>query len=83
MASMQAYVSDQVPYEKRGRLIALMELGWALSFILGMPVVALLIGRFGWRAPFPVLAGIDLVLFILILRIVPNAPPAAVRPGQT
>jgi MFS transporter, DHA1 family, inner membrane transport protein len=83
MPAMQAYVSDLVPYEKRGRVIALMELGWALSFIVGMPLVALLIDRFTWRGPFPFLAGFELLLFLLILFIIPNTAPSAAQSGQS
>lgn len=69
--AMQAYVSDQVPYEKRGRLIGLMETGWSLSFILGMPLVGWLMGRFGWLAPFPVLGGMELIFLGVILFVLP------------
>ena len=50
--SLQAYLGDRVPYKNRGRAIGISELGWSLSFIIGMPFIAFLIGRFGWLSPF-------------------------------
>jgi MFS transporter, DHA1 family, inner membrane transport protein len=61
--AMQAYLGDQVPYEQRGRAMALPELGWSLSFIVGVPLMGLLIGRFGWQAPFLVLTCLGVASF--------------------
>jgi predicted MFS family arabinose efflux permease len=54
--SMQAYVGDRVAYQRRGRVLAITELSWSLSFIIGVPLMGFLIARYGWSAPFPVLA---------------------------
>jgi predicted MFS family arabinose efflux permease len=51
-----AHLSDLVPYEKRGRVIALTELSWSVAFFAGVPAAGFLIGRFGWRSPFLALA---------------------------
>ena len=75
MSAMQAYISDEITYERRGRALALTELAWSVSYFVGMPVVAFLLSRFGWIGPFPVLAGLGLVSFILILRLIPRTPP--------
>lgn len=47
-----AHLSDLVPYEKRGRVIALTELSWSVAFFAGVPAAGFLVGRFGWRSPF-------------------------------
>ncbi|MBN1991568.1 MAG: MFS transporter [Anaerolineae bacterium] len=52
----QAYISDQVAYQKRGRALAAIEFSWALVAILILPVVGWLMARFGWRTPFLALA---------------------------
>ena len=68
--SMQAYLGDKIPYQKRGRILAITELGWSLSFIIGIPVVSILITRGGWQSPFlgllvmGVIVGAALVWFI-------------------
>ena len=53
---MQAYIGDRVPYEQRGRTMAITEFGWSLAFILGVPLMGFLIARNGWMAPFPLMA---------------------------
>lgn len=55
-----AYVGDAVPYERRGRVLGLLELPWALSWLIGVPVAGFLIAGLSWRAPFwlAVVAGV-------------------------
>ncbi len=55
--ALQAYVSERVPFHRRGLAIGLLELSWAGSTLLGIPVIAVLIDRLGWRAPFFVMGG--------------------------
>jgi predicted MFS family arabinose efflux permease len=73
ISSIQAYLGDNVPYEKRGLAIAVTELGWSLSFILGMPLVGFLLGRGDWRAPFWMGAILGLAAFALLGRVVTNS----------
>jgi predicted MFS family arabinose efflux permease len=75
--SMQAYLGDRVPYEKRGLPLALTELSWSLSFIIGVPLTGFLIAKFGWTSPFPWLAGLGLLALILLSRLLPADPPPA------
>jgi len=71
---MQGYLGDRVPYERRGLAFAVTELGWSLSFILGIPLVGFLISRSGWMSPFGVLTVLGLASFILIFRMIPSEP---------
>ena len=50
--AMQAYLGDRTSYSQRGRVIGLTELSWALAFILGIPLIGVLIQAFGWQSPF-------------------------------
>lgn len=50
--AVQAYVSERVPYQRRGMAIGFLEISWAGSTLLGIPLIALLIDNVGWRAPF-------------------------------
>jgi predicted MFS family arabinose efflux permease len=70
--SMQAYFGDRVPYERRGTALAITEAAWSLSFIAGVPLAGLLISRYGWSAPFPLLAGLGLVMFFIVRRMLPR-----------
>ncbi len=73
----QAYLADHIPYERRGRVMAVIEMGWPLSLILVTPLVGVLIDRFGWQSPFIWLAAGGMILVIMVARAVPrDAPPA-------
>jgi predicted MFS family arabinose efflux permease len=72
--SIQAYLGDNVSYQQRGRVIAITELGWSLSFIFIMPLVGFLIARSGWMGPFPLLVVMGFLVFILLWRWLPPDP---------
>jgi predicted MFS family arabinose efflux permease len=69
--SLQAYIGDRVPYERRGRALAVTELGWSISIIVGVPLMGLLIARAGWQAPFIALLGLGLLCLVALLLLVP------------
>ena len=62
----QSYVSDRVPYHRRARALSVMEITWSLALLLGAPAAGWLIGRFGWQAPFWVLAGAGAVAVMTV-----------------
>ena len=66
--ALQAYISERVPFHRRGLAIGILEFAWAGSTLLGIPLIALLIGHLGWRAPFFVMGGLG-ILGILALNI--------------
>ncbi len=70
--SMQAYLGDRVPYQRRGRAVAVTEYGWSLSFILGIPLMGFLIARHGWMAPFPLLCILGLLSFLVLVWMLPH-----------
>ena len=70
--SMQAYLGDRVPYERRGRTIAITEFGWSLAFILGIPLMGFLISRLGWMAPFPLMAILGILIFAGLFLMLPK-----------
>lgn len=53
--ALQGFVGQRVPFERRGLVVGLVETSWAASTLVGVPFIAILIERFGWRAPFLVL----------------------------
>ncbi|MBW2467731.1 MAG: MFS transporter [Deltaproteobacteria bacterium] len=67
--ALQAYVSERVPFHRRGLAIGFLEFAWAGSTLLGIPLIALLIDRLGWQAPFFAMGGLG-ILGILVLRII-------------
>jgi predicted MFS family arabinose efflux permease len=70
--SMQAYIGDRVPYERRGLAIAITEFGWSLAFILGIPLMGFVISRNGWMAPFPLLILMGALMFGLLYFVLPR-----------
>ncbi|NPV85768.1 MAG: MFS transporter [Anaerolineae bacterium] len=74
MSSTQAYLGDQVPYQKRGTAMAMFELGWPLAFIFGMPMVSFWMGRYGWLGPYPALILLGVIALALLLRFIPRDP---------
>jgi predicted MFS family arabinose efflux permease len=80
--TMQAYFGDRVPYEKRGTALAVTEGSWSLAFIVGVPLMGTLIARYGWSAPFPLLAGLGLVMFVIIWWMLPHTDPASRQPAM-
>jgi predicted MFS family arabinose efflux permease len=77
--ALQAFVGERVPFHRRGMVIGFLEFSWAGSTLLGIPAIALLIDRLGWRAPFFVMGGFGLlgilVLKVLIAKDKPKEPP--------
>ena len=59
--AIQAYLGDRTPYQRRGAVLAVTEIGWSLGFIVGVPLMGLLIARRGWNAPFLALALVGLL----------------------
>ena len=74
--SMQAYLGDRVPYERRGTALAVTEIAWSVAFIAGVPLVGYLIAAYGWNAPFPLLAGLGLVMLVALWRLIPRTDHA-------
>jgi predicted MFS family arabinose efflux permease len=81
--SMQAYFGDRVPYERRGTALAVTEGAWSLAFIAGVPAMGWLIERSGWSAPFPLLAGLGVLMFLIVWQIVPRNDPHHSRQEAT
>lgn len=67
LPAMQAYLSDRTPYRRRGFVLGITELSWALSFILLIPLVGLLISATHWYIPFAILAGLGVIAIGIVL----------------
>ena len=66
--SAQAYMADRVPYESRARYLAVLELTWAGSLLVGAPAAGWLITRAGWQTPFWAIAVLSTVALLLHRR---------------
>jgi len=77
---LQAFIGERVPYARRGTVIGIVELSWALSFAIGAPVFGLLVMRISWWAPF-VLMGIIAALGLIAVWITARHTMHAGNPG--
>lgn len=71
-----AYMSDRTPYQRRGRVLGTIELTWAISGMIGVPLMGALLASQGWRAPFIGLAAAALICsgLTLLLKETPHTP---------
>ncbi|HEX9796677.1 MAG TPA: MFS transporter [Anaerolineales bacterium] len=80
--AMQAYLGDRVAYAQRGLAIAVTELGWSFSSLIGIPLIGWLMEARGWSAPFPWLALLAFSSALLLWRLIPQDRPDP-RKGST
>ena len=78
--ALQAYISERVPYTRRGLVIGLLETAWAGSTLAGIPLLALLIDPSGWRAAFFALSASGMLGIGLMARLLPADGPREAGP---
>jgi MFS transporter, DHA1 family, inner membrane transport protein len=68
--AVQAWVGSRVPYRRRALAMGIMETSWSASTLIGIPLMAILMDRFGWQSPFAVMGVLGCIgtaaLFIII-----------------
>ena len=74
-SSIHAYLGDHIPYAQRGRATALVELGWSLAFVIGIPLVGWSMAHNDWNAPFIWLGLFGLLAGGLIGLTIPRTIP--------
>ncbi len=73
--TFQAIAGNLVPFEKRGMAIGIMEMAWAASTLIGVPLAGIIIETYNWQAPFVIIGVLSLICFFIILKIIPSTPP--------
>jgi predicted MFS family arabinose efflux permease len=71
--SLRAYLGDRIPYNQRGRALAITELSWAGALLVGAPVTGWLIARASWRAPYVVVAGLAVAGGVALRLVLPGS----------
>ncbi len=66
--AIQAFVGQTVPFEKRGRVIGIIETSWAGSTLIGIPALALVIKYGGTQAAFIIMAILGSIGWIALGR---------------
>ncbi len=62
-----AIISDLFKLEVRGRVMGFVQMGFAASQVLGIPIGLLLANQFGWHSPFWMIAGFGVIIGLIIL----------------
>jgi len=81
--AVQAYVSERVPYNRRATAIGFLEISWAGSTLLGIPLIALLIDNVGWRSPFFAMGAIGLAGIIALIVLFPQDEKLISKPRRS
>ena len=63
-----AIVADLFPLEKRGRVMGFVQMSFAVSQVLGIPVGLYFAGTFGWHMPFLMIVGVGIPVGLVVLR---------------
>lgn len=67
-----AIVGDVVPLERRGRALSIVETGFSLATIAGVPLGLLFASGSGWRTPFIALGVLCLAVLVMSWRVLPR-----------
>lgn len=70
--TLQAFVGDAVPYNKRGLAIGIVETAWSSSLLISIPLIGIIIEKYGWKSPFYGLAFLSLVGMVLVAWRIPR-----------
>jgi len=70
--AIQAYVGKQVPYQRRARAVGMIEISWAGSSLIGIPLLGIMMQWAGWVSAFWILCGLGVLCLIGIYRILPG-----------
>lgn len=61
-----AIVSDIFPLQKRGRVMGFIQMGFAASQVLGIPISLFLANKWGWQSPFFMIVFLAFIICLLI-----------------
>ncbi|HGC5852352.1 TPA: MFS transporter [Serratia marcescens] len=78
------YISDHFAADERGKPNAVSALGVSLGLVIGFPLVSFLMAHFGWAMSFHLLALLNLLLGLALVRLFvhPLALPSSSRPAD-
>ena len=63
--TLQAYLSNRLPYHQRARGLGILEYAWALSGIVGLYLVGQMLNVVSWQLPFFIMGGCLLIASML------------------
>ena len=69
-----AIITDLFEIDKRGRVMGFVQMGFAASQVLGLPIGLFLANHFGWHSPFLMIAGMSVIMGVIVFA---NLKPIA------
>lgn len=73
--SGHAWIGTEVPFHRRGRVLGLFEMSWALAILVGAPIVGLIIAATTWKAPWSFIGLLVVPLGVWLSRTFPRPHP--------
>ncbi len=70
--AVQAFIGHNIPFQRRGRAIGIVEMSWAGSTLIGIPLLGLVIAQSDLRLSFFLLSLFGILAWISIGRILPS-----------
>lgn len=80
--AIQAYIGKVVPYHHRGRAVGVLEASWGGATLAGVPLIGLLMARFGWQSGFWGLAAAAVLGGFAVLWVFPSDEPDPIEASQ-
>lgn len=74
-----SWVSDHVPYERRGKVIGITEMSWSTALLLGVPILLGVSALTNWRGGFLAGAGFAVVCGLVFVARFPKEPPVMIE----
>jgi predicted MFS family arabinose efflux permease len=81
--AQQAYISDQVAFERRGRALGAVEASFAVAGIVLLPLVGWILERWGWQAPFYLLGMLSLGTAVALWVLLPKTETRTVAEAES
>ncbi|MBA4852164.1 MFS transporter [Emticicia sp. BO119] len=63
-----AIVTDIFPIQQRGRVMGTLQMGFAASQVLGIPIGLYLANIWGWHAPFIMIVGLSIIIALAVMQ---------------
>ncbi|CAB4598653.1 unannotated protein [freshwater metagenome] len=79
---LTSWIAEQVPYERRGRIVGLTETSWAGGLLLGVSTMGLVTAATNWRVGYLTGATAALVMAAVVYRRVTPLPARHERPER-
>jgi MFS transporter, DHA1 family, inner membrane transport protein len=70
--ALQAYVGKHFPFRQRGLIIGILEISWAGSTLVGIPIMGLIIQHMGWEISFFVVGSVGLLSMMALFFLIPR-----------